>query len=141
MNLYDAQFGAGSCDVVATPAACGSVFAAGGRYQGYCDFACGFCEAPASQLTLEEHPPIPMCPWVVDEVESSHGVGACQALLHTGHYSCAVEFARNGTYHSFCDRTCGFCPPGCCAAAPPPPEEVPPPPPPSAAAPCSADER
>lgn len=32
-------------------------------------------------------------------------------MLHTGRYSCANDFALNGTYHNFCDRTCSICPP------------------------------
>ena len=80
VNLYDSQFGPGSCTVVATPAACPAVFGAGGRYAGYCDFTCGYCDPPASTLQLATAPEIPACPEVLDELELSHGAGTCKAI-------------------------------------------------------------
>ena len=73
-DLYDSQMGDGSCAVVATAEACPTVFAEGGRYAGYCDFACGFCDPPVRTVVLDTAPPIDACPEIVDQLETgSHG--------------------------------------------------------------------
>ena len=44
-NTYDGFYGEGACQtlIVSGTLTCEVNFAAGGQYQGYCDFACGFC--------------------------------------------------------------------------------------------------